>query len=276
MFKVTESKECPTGNGAAYRHFIAGNVYGPETDPPGTPFVEARALAEGWAVAWPPAPAAEPASPEPAPPLPGAVSSDSTEPDPILTEPCHACGMRFELVEALFSHACQGGPALPTPDPDCNVPGELELSGLARPFLRLGSRVIDLAQGEDGVYRTTGPVRETTADDLTRWELGHGEPISGLSDEQRAALPKLEPTGTGLDMAFAVGFSEPKPAPQEAPEPEKADGDTISPDISTPAGQEAPPGSAGPDAQAAPENPRKSAPAKPKATSKAKSGKQAK
>lgn len=53
-FKVTTSKECPPNSGASYRHYIAGNVYGSETDPPGTPFVQERAIREGWAIVWPP------------------------------------------------------------------------------------------------------------------------------------------------------------------------------------------------------------------------------
>lgn len=59
--KITQSNEAPP-SGGAYRHYIAGNVYGPDTDPPATPDLERRALREGWAIPWPP-PQDEPAAP---------------------------------------------------------------------------------------------------------------------------------------------------------------------------------------------------------------------
>ena len=53
MFKCLASRESPAEPNGPYFHFIAGNVYGPETVPAGTAFLEARAVREGWGEALP-------------------------------------------------------------------------------------------------------------------------------------------------------------------------------------------------------------------------------
>lgn len=58
--KITKSNEAPPNPGGGYRNYIAGNIYGPGTDPPGTPALVKRAVAEGWGEHYPPLPAAGP------------------------------------------------------------------------------------------------------------------------------------------------------------------------------------------------------------------------
>lgn len=257
--KVTASREAPPHSGGSYRHYLAGNVYGPDTDPPATLALVRRALAEGWAVAWPP----EEAKVEPvvevgdfadALRLLGVpeIRIARALADPGEVQQCDDCGLTTDDPDVMFYHACvtYEEPELPPVDPAVlmadlgplpegvhtltGLPDEPGILEAAETMATLPPNSY-IADGQAGEVTIRPLVQVSVPDWKIEWVdytlppealapatyvtdlqgnaipvdgLIHGEPLRGLTDEQRAAMPRLLPQDATAPMEFAVGVSE--------------------------------------------------------------------